>query len=125
MNLTNDLVYFWISIGFRILGRTLACFLGALQLVAAKAGKKEVAAKAKIHTAVHLGVPEGMEGFGINVDIKVEGIEDESLIKAAHEVCSYSCHWLPLLNVLANLTFYFLVLSVQSCSSARRESHCH
>lgn len=67
-----------------------SCFLGALQLVAAKAGKKDLAANAKIHTAVHLGVPEGMEGFGVNVDIKVEGVPDESLIQAAHEFCPYS-----------------------------------
>ncbi|KAL5528366.1 hypothetical protein ACEPAF_7502 [Sanghuangporus sanghuang] len=67
-----------------------SCFLGALQLVAAKAGKKEAAAKAKIHTAVHLGVPEGMEGFGVNVDIKVQGVDDEALIQAAHEFCPYS-----------------------------------
>ena len=64
-----------------------ACFLGALQLQARKAGKKEAAENAKIHTFVYLGVPEGIEGFGINVDIKVEGVEDEALIKAAHEVC--------------------------------------
>ena len=35
---------------------------------------------------MHLGVPEGIEGFGIGVDIKVEGVEDEELIKAAHAV---------------------------------------
>ena len=27
-----------------------------------------------------------MGGFALKVDLKVEGIEDESLIKAAHEV---------------------------------------
>ncbi|KAH8119320.1 OsmC-domain-containing protein [Phellopilus nigrolimitatus] len=67
-----------------------SCFLGALQLVASKAGKKEAAAHAKIHTAVHLGPPKGLEGFGINVDIKVEGVEDDELIQAAHEFCPYS-----------------------------------
>jgi len=35
-------------------------------------------------------VPEGFEGFGIGVDIKVEGVEDDELIKAAHEFCPYS-----------------------------------
>lgn len=65
---------------------SLACFLGALQLVAGKAGKKDAAKNAKIHTAVHLGTPEGFEGFGLSVDIKVEGVEDEELIQAAHEV---------------------------------------
>ncbi|KAI5120652.1 hypothetical protein M0805_007989 [Coniferiporia weirii] len=67
-----------------------SCFLGALQFVASKAGKKDAAAHAKIHTAVHLGTPEGGDGFGINVDIAVEGVADDSLIQAAHEFCPYS-----------------------------------
>lgn len=73
-----------------------ACFLGALQLVAGKAGKKEAAQNAKIHASVHLGSPEGFDGFGIAVDIKVEGVEDEALIKAAHDVSSPTdaiCFW--------------------------------
>lgn len=73
-----------------VLASDTACFLGALQFVAGKAGKKDAVANAKIHTLVSLGVPEGFEGFGIGVDIKVEGVEDEALIKAAHEVgCRY------------------------------------
>ena len=63
-----------------------ACFLKALQLLASKAGVKDAAKNAKIHTAVHLGPPNGIEGFGLSVDIKVEGVEDEKLIQAAHEV---------------------------------------
>lgn len=78
-----------------------ACFLGALQLVASKAGKKELAANAKIHTYVHLGTPEGMPGFGVNVDIKVEGVPDEGLIHAAHEV-SYQLMF----------CFFFVIVSV-------------
>jgi hypothetical protein len=66
--------------------RFLACFLGALQFVASNAGKKEAAAKAKIHSSVVLGHAAEMGGFALKVDLKVEGIEDESLIKAAHEV---------------------------------------
>lgn len=71
-----------------------ACFLGALQFVAAKAGKKEAAAKAKIHSSVVLGPAAEMDGFALKVDLKVEGIEDEALIKAAHEVVF---SWLSLL----------------------------
>ena len=63
-----------------------ACFLGALQFVAGKAGKKDAAAKAKIHSSVVLGTAAEMDGFSLKVDLKVEGIEDEALIKAAHEV---------------------------------------
>jgi organic hydroperoxide reductase OsmC/OhrA len=63
-----------------------ACFLGALQFVAGAAGKREAAAKAKIHSSVVLGPAAEMGGFALKVDLKVEGIEDEALIKAAHEV---------------------------------------
>ncbi|KAG9316738.1 OsmC/Ohr family [Chiua virens] len=49
-----------------------SCFLGAMQLMA---GRLEA---------------EGMGGFGIAVDIKVEGVEDEEVIKAGHEACPYS-----------------------------------
>lgn len=63
--------------------------MGALQLTAGKAGKKDAVANAKIHTSVSLGVPEGFEGFGLSVDIKVEGVEDEALIKTAHEVRAF------------------------------------
>ena len=35
---------------------------------------------------VHLGTPENIEGFGLAVDIKVEGV-DEELLNAGLEVC--------------------------------------
>ena len=63
-----------------------ACFLGALQLVAGKAGKKDAAASAKIHSSVTLGKSAELDGFALKVDLKVEGVEDDALIKAAHEV---------------------------------------
>lgn len=62
-----------------------ACFLSAMQLMAGKMGKSDVAKKAVVHTQVHVGEPKEMEGFGLEVDIKVEGVDDE-LIKAGHEV---------------------------------------
>ncbi|KAI0930072.1 hypothetical protein AcV5_006872 [Taiwanofungus camphoratus] len=66
-----------------------ACFLSAMQLMAGKMGKSDVAKKAVVHTQVHVGEPKEMEGFGLEVDIKVEGVDDE-LIKAGHEACPYS-----------------------------------
>lgn len=63
-----------------------ACFLGALQFVAGKAGKKDIAAEAKIHASVVLGNAAEMDGFALKVDLKIEGLEDDALIKAAHEV---------------------------------------
>ncbi|KAF8843028.1 OsmC-domain-containing protein [Paxillus ammoniavirescens] len=67
-----------------------SCFLGALQMVAGQKGKKDAVKNAVIYTSVHLGEAEKLGGFGIAVDIKVEGVEDEELIKAGHEACPYS-----------------------------------
>lgn len=53
--------------------------------MAGKAGRKD-AANAKIHSSVTLGQSAELDGFALKVDLKVEGIEDEAIIKAAHEV---------------------------------------
>lgn len=71
-----------------------ACFLGALQLTAGRLGKSDAVKDAVIHTSVHLGEAEQMSGFGIAVDIRVEGVEDEEVIKAGHEVCLRACAFL-------------------------------
>ncbi|KAI0633215.1 OsmC-like protein [Trametes polyzona] len=67
-----------------------ACFLSALQMVAGQTGKTDAARNAVVHTQVHLGEPEGMEGFGLQVDIQVEGVNDMELIQAGHKACPYS-----------------------------------
>ncbi|KAI0779462.1 OsmC-like protein [Fomes fomentarius] len=67
-----------------------ACFLSALQLVAGQTGKAEMARNAAVHTQVHVGQPEGKEGFGLQVDIQVEGVDDTELIEAGHKACPYS-----------------------------------
>ncbi|KAI0373947.1 hypothetical protein BV20DRAFT_961847 [Pilatotrama ljubarskyi] len=64
----------------------LACFLSALQMVAGQTGKTDMARNAVVHTQVHLGQPDGMEGFGFQVDIQVEGVDDVDLIQAGHKV---------------------------------------
>ncbi|KAI0730283.1 OsmC-domain-containing protein [Fomitopsis betulina] len=68
------------------------CFLGSLQLMAARAGKKELGEKAKVHSKVYLGHPKdpNLEGFGLRVELSVEGIEDDDIIAAAHNFCAYS-----------------------------------
>ena len=65
-----------------------ACFLGALQLQAARHGQKEAAEKAKVSAKVYLGHPEDptFEGFGIRAEIIVENFDDDAVIQAAHEV---------------------------------------
>jgi len=72
----------------RVLTAFPACFLGALQFVAGKAGNKS-AANAKIQSSVTLGHSAELDGFALKVDLKVLGVEDEALIKAAHEVVLY------------------------------------
>ncbi|KAH0827982.1 OsmC/Ohr family [Lanmaoa asiatica] len=67
-----------------------SCFLGALQMMAGRLGKSDAVKDAVIETRVHLGEAEQIGGFGIAVDIKVEGVEDEEVIKAGHEACPYS-----------------------------------
>ncbi|KAH9946998.1 OsmC/Ohr family [Amylocystis lapponica] len=67
-----------------------ACLLSALQMVAGKMGKTDMARSAVVHTEVRLGQPKDMHGFGLEVDIRVEGGPDEELIKAGHEACPYS-----------------------------------
>ncbi|KAF8070069.1 OsmC/Ohr family [Lyophyllum atratum] len=66
-----------------------ACLLGAIQMVAGKMGKPESAKNAVVRTSVHIGEPKEMGGFGLAVDIKVEGV-DEDVLKAGHEACPYS-----------------------------------
>ncbi|KAI0084855.1 OsmC/Ohr family [Irpex rosettiformis] len=68
------------------------CFLGALQLQASRAGKKEAAEVAKVSAKVFLGHPDdaSMDGFGIRAEIIVENFDDDAIIQAAHEFCPYS-----------------------------------
>lgn len=47
--------------------------------------KPDQAEAAKVHVSVALGEPKDLGGFGLGVDIKVEGI-DEEVLQAAHEV---------------------------------------
>lgn len=65
-----------------------ACFLGALQLAAARANKMEIAENAKVTANVFLGHPSepDIDGFGLRVEINVEGCNDDAVIAAAHDV---------------------------------------
>ncbi|TFK53716.1 OsmC-like protein [Heliocybe sulcata] len=69
-----------------------ACFLSALQLVAGRRGEeaKRQAKNAVVRARVHMGEPQDLGGFGLAVDIEVEGVQDEELIQAGHEACPYS-----------------------------------
>lgn len=96
-----------------------ACFLGALQAVASKAGKAEKARDAKIHTEVHIGLPKDAAGFGLAVDIKVEGVADQSLIDEAHAVSRVVTSCASELGLLNPYT----VLPIQPCVQGRYRGH--
>jgi len=67
-----------------------SCFLGALQYLASNSGKKDAVSAAKVHTFVHFGESKDTPGFGIAVDIEVEGVAEAGLIQEAHAFCPYS-----------------------------------
>ena len=50
----------------------------------------DIAENVKVHTRVYLGHPTepDLDGFGLRVEIDVEGCDDASVIASAHEVRS-------------------------------------
>ncbi|EKM75589.1 hypothetical protein AGABI1DRAFT_116308 [Agaricus bisporus var. burnettii JB137-S8] len=66
-----------------------SCFLAATQLAARTQKKNDQAQAAKVHVSVSLGEPKDIGGFGLAVDIKAEGV-DEEVLRAAHKMCPYS-----------------------------------
>lgn len=89
----------------------LASFLDAIQAAAKPLGKKEIARRAIVRTSVHIGTPDDMEGYGIRVDVKVQGV-DRGIMKTAYEVCLNSW-W------IAAFTKTFL----QLCAYSRALAH--
>ena len=67
----------------------IACLLSAIQMVSGQMGKGDEARNAVVHTQVHLGKPKEMDGFGLEVEIQVEGVSQE-LLDAGHAACPYS-----------------------------------
>ena len=76
-----------------------ACLLASIQLASNKLHKTDQARNAVVHTQVHLGKPRGMDGFGLEVECVVEGV-DQDLVDAGHEVsvCGFSCSWRLLMS---------------------------
>ena len=72
-----------------VCGFCLACFLSAIQMVSNNFGMTNEAKNAVVHTQVHLGKPEGAEGYALEVEVQVEGVPQE-LIDAGHEVCTFA-----------------------------------
>lgn len=55
-------------------------------MVSSRFEKMSEARHAVVHTQVHLGKPKDMDGFGLEVEVQVEGV-DQELIDAGHAVC--------------------------------------
>jgi lipoyl-dependent peroxiredoxin len=62
-----------------------ACYLSALHACARKAGKKIDGAEVEVRTSI--GPTEGDPGFALVVELLVKGVNDQSIVDAAHNVC--------------------------------------
>jgi hypothetical protein len=91
--------------------------------MAGKLGKKDMAKNAVVHASVHIGQTEELDGLGIAVDMKVEGVDDE-VLKAGHEVRS-STLTTPTLDKLVRRSVHIAVHSsmVHKSTSQRLESN--
>ncbi|KZV70720.1 OsmC-like protein [Peniophora sp. CONT] len=67
-----------------------ACLLTAIQLAAGRLGKTHAASKAAVYADVNIGDAKEHGDYGLSVDIRVEGIEDQEVIDAGHKLCPYS-----------------------------------
>lgn len=86
-------------------------------MVSSQLGKTAEARNAVVHTQVHLGKPKDMDGFGLEVDIQVEGV-DQDLIDAGHAVGGSSSLKFVFLNSL-------LGVPIQSSSETWRGGQRH
>jgi lipoyl-dependent peroxiredoxin len=60
-----------------------SCYLGALHLCAKNAGKEIPNASVEVLTSIG---PSAVPGFALLVELKIKGVNDQSIIDAAHEV---------------------------------------
>ncbi|CAG8704912.1 15763_t:CDS:2 [Acaulospora colombiana] len=63
-----------------------ACYLGALHAAAKKAGKEIPNASVEVLTSIG---PEEV-GFALLVELKIKGVNDQSIVDLAHKICPYS-----------------------------------
>lgn len=64
-----------------------ACYLSALHACARKAGKKIDGAEVEVKTSIG---PTEEPGFALVVEMLVKGVNDQSIVDAAHKMCPYS-----------------------------------
>jgi hypothetical protein len=60
--------------------------LASIQVAATRAGKKEVGERAVVNADVSIGRTKEVPGLGIQVVLRIEGVEDQAILDAAHEV---------------------------------------
>ncbi|KAJ7600344.1 OsmC-like protein [Mycena floridula] len=66
-----------------------SCLLLSIEMMAKKMGRKDPIKNAVVTAKVHLGKTVEMPGLGFELDVEVEGV-DEELLKAGREVCPYT-----------------------------------
>ena len=90
---------------------------------------RDAARNAAVYAQVHIGQPDGGEGFALQVDIQVEGVEDMDLIDAGHKV-SCSNHEAGggekrRTGMSWGLTWSISGVSLQPCLDPRRSRQRH
>ena len=60
--------------------------MASIQVAATRAGKKEVGERAVVNADVSIGRTKEVPGLGIQVVLRIEGVEDQAILDAAHEV---------------------------------------
>jgi hypothetical protein len=96
-----------------------ACFLGAIQVASAKAGKKEVGERAVVHADVDIGQTQEIPGMGLKVVLRVEGVEDQAILDAAHEV-GYTVVVTTTESDVVNRSVHIVVLCARGLRSTLR-----
>ena len=66
--------------------------MGAIQVAANKSRKKEVGERAVVHADVSIGLTQDVPGLGLKVVLRIEGVEDQAILDAAHGVSYICCH---------------------------------
>lgn len=82
-------------------------------------GKSDNVKNVAVHANVHIGDAAEVDGYGLSVDLKIEGVQDQDLIDAAHQVSS---DIILFLDSSVGLTSYVLrgvAVPVQSSAGAR------
>ncbi|KII92574.1 hypothetical protein PLICRDRAFT_104153, partial [Plicaturopsis crispa FD-325 SS-3] len=79
----------------QLLAMGFSCaFLEVVELAASKAGKNDLGHDTRVHTNVIFGPPDtGFgpgDGFTLSVEVTVEGVDDDDVILAAHDLSPFS-----------------------------------